>query len=205
MQTTGRPHSGWTSERKRVKTLSRTDLTDQQVAEKLAAFEKEQDPTLLYEAMELMEAAERELPSGDTMARKQALARRLRFFAALDRNIDPTWDIKNVPVQGAPPPPSHDGMVYGTGEVDSSAIRDPIERAEYVRALKASKDYAKWYDVQYQLRQIDERAMRIVALLLPGMYSNSAADRREFEDLLAASPVSEPRKDQLRAIMPEPA
>ena len=96
-------------------------------------------------------------------------------------------------------------MVYGTGEVDPSAIRDPIERAEYLRALKASKDYAKWYDVQYQLRQIDERAMRIVALLLPGMYSNSAADRREFEDLLAASPVSEPRKDQLRAIMPEPA
>ena len=96
-------------------------------------------------------------------------------------------------------------MVYVTGEVDPSTIQDPAERAEYVRALKASKDYAKWYDLQYQLRRIDERAMRIVALLLPQMYSNSAADRREFEDLLAASPVSESRKDQLRALMPEPA
>ena len=181
------------------------DLTDQQVAEKLAAFEKEQDPMLLYEAMDLMEAAERELPAGDTVACQQALARRLRFFAALDRSIDPTWDIKNVPVQGAPPPPTYDGIVYPSGEVDPSAIKDPIERAEYLRALEASKDYAKWYDVQYQLRQIDERAMRIVALLLPGMYSNSAADRREFEDLLAASPVSESRKDQLRALMPEPS
>ena len=185
--------------------MSTADLTDQQVTEKLAAFEKEQDPTRLYEAMDLIEAAERELPAGDTVARQQALARRLRFLAALDRNLDPKWDIKNVPVQGAPPPPSHEGIVYATGEVDPSAIRDPVERAEYVRALEASKEYARWYDVQYQLRQIDERAMRIVALLLPAMYSNSAADRQEFEDLLAASPVTESRKDQLRALMPKPA
>jgi hypothetical protein len=120
----------------------------------------------------------------------------------LDRNIDSTWDVKNVPVQGAPLPSTH-GIVYPSGEVDPSTIKDPSERAEYERALKASKDYAKWYDIQYQLRRIDERAMRFVELLLAGMYSNSEGDRQEFEDVLAASPVNEVRKEHLRALMPK--
>ena len=56
------------------------DLTDKQVAEKLATFEKEQDPTLLHESLDLIEGAERGISTGDTAARKQAVLRRLHFL-----------------------------------------------------------------------------------------------------------------------------
>ena len=174
------------------------DLTDKQVAEKFAAFEKNQDPAPVHEALNLIEAAERDVPVDDTAARKQAFSRRLRFFAALDRNIDPKWDPKNVPVKGATPPLTH-GIVYPSGEVDPATIPDPAVRAEYERALKASKDYEKWYDVQFQLRRIEERAMRFVELLLAEKYTNSEGDRQELEELLAASPVNDLRKERLRA------
>ena len=59
------------------------DLTDQQVTEKFAAFEKDQDPTLVHEALDLIEAAERDMPVGDAAARKQALSRRLMFFCCI--------------------------------------------------------------------------------------------------------------------------
>lgn len=180
------------------------DFTDQQVTEKFAAFEKEQDPTLVHEALDLIEAAERSVPAGETAARKQALARRLRFFAALDRTIDPTWDPENMPVRGVPPPLTH-GIVYSSGEVDPATIPDPVVRAEYERALKASKDYEKWYDLQFQLRRIDERAMRFVERLLAERYTNLEEDRLEVENLLATSPVNEQRKQRLRGLIPEHA
>ena len=154
------------------------NITDKQVVEKFASFEKEQDITLVHEALDLIEAAEREVPADDRAASKQVLLRRLRFFAALDRNIDLQWDSKNMPVKGVTPPLTH-GIVYPSGEVDPATIPDPVVRAEYKRALQASKDYEKWYDVQFQLRRIDERAMRFVELFLAERYIDSPADRQE--------------------------
>lgn len=83
------------------------------------------------------------------------------FFAALDRDVDPQWDPKDVPVKGATPPLIQ-GIVYSSGETDPSTIPDPAVRTEYERALKTNKDYEKAYGVQFQLRRIDERAMRFV-------------------------------------------
>ena len=183
-------------------TLSIMDFTEQQVTEKLAAFEKEQDTTLVYEALDLIEAAERYVPVGDKAARKQAILRRLRFFAALDRNIDPEWDSSKLPVRGATPPLTH-GIVYPSGEVDPSTISDPAVRSEYEQALRVSRDYEKWYDIQLELRRIDERAMRFVEQFLVERYTNSEEDRQEFEDLLAASSLNELRKTRLRDLMPK--
>ena len=178
------------------------DLIDERVAEKFAAFEKEQDPTFVHESLDLIEAAERGVLTGDIAARKQALARRLRFFAALDRNIDPMWNPEDKPAKGASPPLSH-GAVYGSGEVDPATIPDPAVRAEYERALQASKDDEKRYDVQFQLRRIDERAMRFVERFLAERYSESQTDRQELEKLLSAAPINDLRKKQLRSFFPK--
>jgi hypothetical protein len=179
------------------------DLIDKRVAEKFAAFEKEQEPSLVYEALDTIEAAERDIPLGDATAREQAISRRLRFFAALDRNIDPIWDPKDMPAKGVPPPSSH-GAVYGSGEVDPATIPDPEVRAQYEQALKANKEDYQRYFVQLQLRRIDERAMRFVERLLAERYTDSPADWQEFEDLLAASSVDDARKKRLRDLMPKP-
>lgn len=174
---------------------------DQRVAENFTEFEKEQDPTRVHEALDMIEAAERGMPVGDAAARRRAVSRRLRFIAALDRNIDPMWDQKDAPVMGVPPPPSHQGMVYGSGEVDPATIPDPKVRAQYVQALKANKEENRRYFAQLQLRRIDERTMRFFGLLLADRYTNSEGDRQEFEELLAASPVNELRKKRLRALV----
>lgn len=184
-------------------TESTMDLVDKAVAEKFAAFDKAQDPALMYEALDAVEAAERDAAAEDAEARRRAVSRWLRFMAMLDRVIDPKWDAKNVPVK-AVPPPSTDGAVYSSGEVDPATISDPAVRAGYEQELKDSRDYEKWYGVQFQLRRIDERAMRFVEWLLAERYTNSEEDRREFEELLAASPVNDQRKEKLRTSLPKP-
>ena len=110
------------------------------------------------------------------------------------------WDANDVPVKGVPAPLPH-GTVYGSGEVDPATIPDPEVRAQYVQALKANKDDYQRYFVQSQLRQIDERAMRFVERLLVDRYTDSLADWQEFEELLAASTLSDARKERLRALL----
>jgi hypothetical protein len=55
-------------------------FTEQQFMKTIAAFEKGRDPKLVHEALELIEAAERSVPTADTAARRQALSRRPRFL-----------------------------------------------------------------------------------------------------------------------------
>jgi hypothetical protein len=179
--------------------MSTVDLTDKQVMEKFAAFEERQDPTLVHEALDIVEGVERDVTFADAVARKRALSLRLAFMAALERNIDPNWDSTKVPVKGVTPPPT-EGVVYGTGEVDPSTILDPNERAEYERALKASKEYERWYDVQFELRRIDARSIRFMEVWLNQNYQNSETDRREIDQLIETSGLGDVRKDQMRTL-----
>lgn len=178
------------------------DPIESQVNERFTAFAQHGDTTSLYEALAIIEAAERQTTHGDPAGRRLAVARRLHFLAALGRHLDPRFDPADKPVVGAPPPPGYSGVVYPSGEVDPAAIADPAARAEYERALRASKAYARWYDLQDQLRRIDERATRFLELLLREQYSDTAADRDEFEALLAASPLDEARRQALRVLFP---
>jgi hypothetical protein len=177
------------------------DVTDERLADSLAAFEKEQDPTLLHQALDLIEAAEREIPPGDTAARRKAVSWRLRFFATLERHIDPRWNVDEQPVLEISPPVTRDGVVHGSGAIDPASIADPVERAEYERALKASMEQVRWYEAQYQLRRLDERAMRFAELFLAQRYTGSPEEGRELEELLAEWPVDETRKERLRAAL----
>src|SRR5687767_6098912 len=118
--------------------------TDEKLTEKLTAFDKEHEPALMYEAVELIETAGRNIATGDEAAFMNTISLWLRFLAGLDRSIDPAFDPGAVPVKGATPPPTH-GVVHPSGEVDPLTISDPVARAEYEQALKASKDYEKWW------------------------------------------------------------
>jgi len=172
------------------------------VAQKLDSFEKEKDPDMVYEAMEIIEAADRDIRTWDAAARRQAISRWLNFLASLERFIDPKWDEAAKPVRGTIPP-AMEGIVYVSGEVDPESIPDPNARAQYVQALKASEDYARWYDVQYQLRQIEARAMLFIRQILAERFPATQSGRQELEELLATSGLDDVRKERLRAFLTE--
>jgi len=176
------------------------DSLKQQIIEKFSEFEKTQDADLIHQLLDSIEASEVNIPAGDEAAQNLAVSRRLHFLAALDRSIDPAWNSKDVPPQGVPAP-AHQGMVYSSGEVDPETIPDPEVRAQYVQALKANKDARRRYSVQLELRRIDDRAMRFAERFLADRFGNSQRDHQEFEQLLAASPVNETRKERLRELL----
>ena len=176
------------------------DSLNQQIIEKFREFEKKQDPDLISQLLDSIEASEVNIPAGDAVARDLAVSRRLHFLAALDRSIDPAWNSKDVPPQGVPPPAQH-GMVYSSGQVDPETIPDPEVRAHYVQALKANKDARRRYSVQLELRRIDDRATRFAERFLADRFGNSAQDRQVLEHLLAVSPVNETRKQRLRELV----
>ena len=149
---------------------------DDRLKNRFDAFAQQRDPAPIWMALESVEAA-RDLPLW------------LQFFAALDGIIDPAFDPTFIPWQ--PQPPETKGIVYGTGEVDPETIEDPAVRAEYVRALKASKDYERHYSTQMQLRSIDERALGNFGVFLRDHDVDAAS-------ALAAAPLSESRKQRLR-------
>lgn len=178
------------------------DSIIEQIDQTFAAFEKEQNPALLYRILDSMEAAESQIAMGDVAARNLAVARRLHFFLLLDSYMDPLWNPNDVPARGVPPPLSH-GVIFSSGEVDPESIPDPEMREQYVQALKASKDAFRWYGIQAQLRRIDERAMLFFKQLLYDRYQN-LQDDREFEELLVTSKISAVRRQRLRALRAKP-
>jgi len=185
------------------RTVTMMNQADRRVAEEFAGFEKDHDVASVHRALEMVEAATRDAAAGNTAAVERAMSLWLHFFATLDRAIDPRWDVRDVPVRGAPPPPSH-GNVYPSGEVDPRSIADPAARARYEQALKASEDYRRWYNVQFQLRRIEEDAMRLIGRMLAARYKGSDEDKRELERLLSGSLVDDLRKERIRALMPHP-
>jgi hypothetical protein len=173
---------------------------ENQVTEKFDTFENEHNPTSIYEAMEIIETAQRNISRWDDAERNHALAHWLLFLARLDKLIDPQWDPDQPPVRGTKPPPTQ-GVVFSSGEVDPETISDPDQRAEYVRLLKKSKEDARLWDIQFQLRRIEERAMYSIETLLTQRFSTSPASRQAGEELLAASTVTDARRQQLRALL----
>jgi hypothetical protein len=176
-------------------------LDDERLAEKFAAFDGEQDPTRVYEALDLVTAATRDVPVTNVAERNRALRLWLSFLAAVDRRIDRNWAPEDIPADGVAPPPAH-GVVYPSGEVDPSTIPDPSARAAYEQALAANRERRRHYSAQIQLRRIEERAMRSVQQLLTEGYTGSARDRRELEDVLATSPAPITVKNRVRALSP---
>ena len=159
----------------------------------------ENDPSHIFQALEEIRTAQSHTATGDLEGRKRVLSLTLDFLATLDRQIDPKWDPNNPPVRRAPPPvPGLD--VKPNGEVDPRKISDPETRARYERELKAIRDNLRHRSAQLELRRIDEQATDRLKLFVERCYPSSA-DRREFEELLEASSLSDARKKSLRKIV----
>lgn len=176
--------------------------TDETVAARFAAFARTPDPTLLYQALDAIEDAERADLAAPAPDDETAFARWLRFFAALDTLLDAAFDPADVPPRGVPPPPSHRGIVRGnTGEVDPADIAEPAERRAYVQALQAAKARHESFLVQLQLQRLDQRATAAAGRSWAARLARAPARWPAFERLLAAAPLAEARRHRLRRLL----
>jgi hypothetical protein len=160
----------------------------------------ENDPSHIHRALEEVKTAQRHTAAEDTAARKRTLSLTLDFLATLDEQIDPKWDPTDAPVRRAPP------RVPGTvvkpdGEIDPAEISDPETRARYEQELKAINDRSRHRSAQLELRRLDEHATDRLKLFVERCYTGSAADRREFEESLKASSLSDARKKSLQKLV----
>lgn len=172
--------------------------------ESLVAFDRERAADYLMAALDRIGAAcAEDVPRrGRLGARRTALARWVRFFAALDRSIDPRWDERRVPMMRVEPPRSG-GVQLPTG-ADPALISDPAARAEYERAIRANHEYADYFGLQLDLHRLEQRANVRVRQFFAEHYTTAQGDRDEVVSAVAAAPLSEARRAQLRAAFPTP-
>lgn len=165
-----------------------------------AAFERERDPELLYSALHEVEDVHRETEPEDRDACKRGLSLLLNFLAALDQEIDPKWNPKEKLVRRVPPPVP-DAPDSVNSHVDPATITDPAIRARYERDLKTIREKLQRYNVQFELRGIEERTVDDLKLFAEACFTGSSADRREFEELLDTSSLSDVRRKKFRKLV----
>jgi hypothetical protein len=169
----------------------------QQVAAALAEFEKTKSLERLESAIQTLDGLDLPQPS-DTAARQRAGRLWLAVLEAIDRNLDPKFDPKDVPAANVVPP-TFKGITYPSG-VDPTAIPDPAARAEYEAALNKNKEKADRYRFQNKLRRLDSRATAAAQTFFKRFYTTSAADQKEFDELLEKARPSPARAQKLKAI-----
>lgn len=173
---------------------------EKEIQQRFLEFGQLQDPGLVHQALDLVEAAQREAEPSRAASCRRALSASLAFLAELDGRIDPTWDASKDPVRGVPPPIT--GVrVAGTGEIDPAEIPDPAVRARYIRDLQENKEYRAYYNVQFRLRRIDERATSFLERFIQRCYTASPEDRAELDQSLAATSLTEARRTRLRSLL----
>ena len=129
----------------------------QLATEKLAAFAGNRDIQLLRDAEETLEAIdvsrEHNTPKR-LLLRQRTLEVWLQVAAQIDRNLDPSFDPNDVPMESMVPPPS-DGVSLSSNAPDN--IKDPQVRAQFQRAVDENTRKTIRYTFQWQLRRLNER------------------------------------------------
>ncbi len=168
----------------------------------LEEFEKTKDVTNLENAIR---AAEQIDISKLTEVQKEAQLRHrtvklwLGILAAIDRSLDPKFDPNDLPEESITPPPS--GAIEYPSAIDPSAIRDPVVRAQYEKALKENSQKAEHYRLQTKLRRLNPHATVDVDRFLTNYYTDSAADHADLESLLGELKLSSWRRQHLRSLV----
>ncbi len=173
------------------------DPIEKNISDVFAAFRREDDPDLLYVALNEVEDVQRYAKPEDRNACRRGISLLLIFMAALDQHIDPKWNPKNVPLTRVPPPEPYISTTLD-GEIDPAEITDPGLRARYEQQLRTNREEVKRYRIQSQLRSLEERAIDDLKLFAERCFTGSSADRRDFQALLDTASLSDARKRSVR-------
>ncbi len=174
-------------------------------ARKLAEeFKTGLDTELLREAYMALENVDvaRE-PDSDERARMRSdtLASWLTLLHLLDSHLDPKFDPDDVPSMSVEPPETSDGTQYPPG-ADPALIDDPKARAEYEKAIAANSAKIKHYNLQTQLRRLNDRIPPRVERFIRASYTSAIDDRQELRTAFEKYVTDAKRKAGLWKILP---
>lgn len=149
-------------------------------------FETELEPERLREAYMGLEnvvlVAEHD-PKTRARLKSECLIEWLRLLQLLDRFLDTKFDPRDVPDELVEPPPIPGGAVLRPG-ADPALIHDPIARAEYEKAIAASRAKANQYRLQTQLHRLNERISQLAEAFIRSSYTSSKRDQEELRNAI---------------------
>lgn len=161
----------------------------------LKAFEASKDFVHILRARKAMEEViyprvlypDASMASERTLARKQQIKMWLKLVAALEKNLDPSFNATDFPARRTRPPCT-------TKEADPKAY------AEHELAIKKNKEKTKNYNLQTGLRQQELILSRDLEAFIKSSYNNLPNDQNELDGILLESGISDARKQKLKAL-----
>lgn len=126
----------------------------------------------------------------------------LRGWQRLSKEIDPDFDVDDLPKRNIAPPP---GAASRAG-VAPEHIKDPILRAEYEAAIAENEQKAQKYNWQYKLRRLDQMFSEKAEQSIVRAYSKPPFDLEELRRFLDTYITDEKKRleilDAVRQNMP---
>lgn len=154
-------------------------------AAQLAEFEQKKEPLCLQAASDLLDGIDL---AKETDAMKRLVLRRetlevwLALVALIDKNLDPSFNPKDLPSVSVIPPRS--GNVALPPGADPKLIADPQARQQYEAALKKNKEHAEQYRIQTLLRRFDQSMSPKVERFVRMSYTTVQGDQRELSETI---------------------
>lgn len=168
-----------------------------EASELIRAFEKEKEPERLREAsMELEDVNLRREHNAKIRhkLRSDCLELWLTILQTIDKNLDSSFDPKDVPQMSVMPPPIRGDIQLPPGAAPS-LIDDPKAREEYEKAIKENRAKQENYPLQTQLRELNEVIPGKVDSFIRGAFVSS--DHNEVKAVIDRIIENESRKESL--------
>jgi hypothetical protein len=147
-----------------------SDITARAAA-KIAEFEEKKETVPLQAASELLaevNLAKEPDPMKRLLLRREALETWLALVAAIDKNLDPSFNPQDVPSVKISPP--------------VSGGADPQSRQQYEQATQQNREKAQRYMLQTKLRRLDEMVTPRVERYVRLSYTTVPGDQREVAE-----------------------
>ena len=162
-------------------------------------FEEKRAPELLRQAYSALAnvslSAEKDFPDRIQL-RKTVLHRWLCLLAQLDRHLDPNFNPEDMPQLVVAPPITKGDVLHRPG-VNPVKIKEPQARAQYEAAIAANQTKSVNYNLQTDLRRIDERINHRIKIFIMDSYAATIDDQREINLAIESDIQSPQRKAQL--------
>ncbi|MFY0582731.1 hypothetical protein ACN28S_58150 [Cystobacter fuscus] len=127
----------------------------------------------------------------------------LHLLQLVDGNLDPGFNPEDVPINLVQPPPTSGGVVYPPG-ADPALIDDPQKRAEYEKAIAASREKANKYRLQVQLHRVNDYIPPRVKAFIRDSYNSTPGDQRELKTAIEKNIKDVGRKAWLLTLLDTP-